>query len=79
MRAARGPVTYSKIRGSIIRETDKAIRFDICQAGHILDGEAFWFPISQLKSIIRSHNDCEDEIEIANWLIEAKANEIAGG
>lgn len=75
---SRGPTTYSVIKGSVVRETDKAIRFSVCQAGHILDGECFWFPISQIKSIHNSHNECEDEIEVADWLIEAKANEIAG-
>lgn len=78
MRKSYAPNTYQTIKGSIIRETEKAVRFDICQAGHILDGEAFWFPLSQIKSITRSHNECEDEIEIADWLVEAKANEIAG-
>lgn len=74
----RGPTTYQVIRGSVIRETDKAIRFSICHAGHILDGEQFWFPLSQIKRISNSHNDSEDEIEVADWLVEAKANEIAG-
>lgn len=74
----RGPVTYSFLDGYINRETEKAIHFYVAQAGHILDGETFWFPISQIKSIFRAEGPKPDRIEVADWLIEAKANDIAG-
>jgi hypothetical protein len=68
---------YVVLKGSIIRESEKAIRFNVCDPGSILDEETFWFPLSQIKAIHRSHNQEEDSIEVADWLIEAKANELA--
>jgi hypothetical protein len=76
----RGPVTYTRLSGIVLRETDKAIRFAIDDSEHALDGETFWFPISQMRKIVRGAPDSNslDQIECPDWLIEAKVNEIAG-
>jgi hypothetical protein len=74
----RAGTTYSFLDGYINRETEKAIHFNVAQAGHVLDGETFWFPISQIKSIYRAEGNEPDRIQVADWLIEAKANDIAG-
>lgn len=73
---SRGPTTYTILQGSIIRETEKAVRFKIEMPGHFLDDEAFWFPLSQLLKISRSHSQELDEIECPDWLIEAKVNDL---
>jgi hypothetical protein len=77
----RGPTTYTRVTGRIIRETDKAVRFSVDDPSSVLHDYAFWFPISQCKQIVRAHPESEDldMIEVADWLIEAKADEIAGG
>lgn len=77
MRLSRPPATYATLQGSIIRETEKAIRFMIETPGHCLDGETFWFPFSQLRAITRSHSQELDEIQVPDWLIEAKVNDLA--
>jgi hypothetical protein len=72
----RADTTYSVLKGDIRSETEKAIRFWIDMPGHTLDGETFWFPKSQIKRVLRSHNQNEDEIEVANWLIDSKEQEV---
>lgn len=74
----RTPDTYTILEGSIIRETDKAVRFSVEMPGHPLDDETFWFPFSQIRKLVRSHDMGLDQMEVKDWLIEAKANEIAG-
>lgn len=77
MRTAR-PTTYTTLSGTIIRETDKAMRFKVSdEMDHALAGEAFWFPLSQLRQITRSETGL-DSISVADWLIETKVNEISG-
>lgn len=76
MRAAK-PKTYSTLKGSILRETEKAIHFRIDMPGDLLHDETFWFPISQMKRVKRSHSSDLDEIEIADWLIEQKSQDVA--
>lgn len=72
----RGPTTYTTLEGSILRESAKAVRFKIETPGHCLEDETFWFPLSQLKSIKRSHDMGLDAIECPDWLIEAKLNDL---
>jgi len=70
--------SYQIIRGTILRSTDKANRFRVEHPGHVLDSETFWFPISQCRVITHLRDGGGVEMEVADWLVEAKANEITG-
>lgn len=63
---------YTPIKGNILRETDKAIQFEIEEiAGQTLeDRTTMWFPLSQMKSITRSHSTELDSIEVAEWILK---------
>lgn len=64
------------VRGTILRETDKAYRFRIEHPGHVLDGETFWFPISQVRVVTILRDGGGVELEVADWLVEKKVEEI---
>lgn len=65
------------LKGTIIRESTKAICFNIKKvkppAG---DWYPFntkankWVPLSQVTSITRSTNLCEDELNVTEWIAE---------
>jgi hypothetical protein len=72
---SRKETVYYTVRGTKLRETEKAIHFDITEVA----GEAFdcpvthWFPISQLKStFIDPKSTGNDTLEVADWILESK-------
>ncbi len=58
---------YSKIKGSLINETDKALLVNI-------DGEEFWIPRSCFKRILKIPEKTEVKIEadVSNWFLNKK-------
>jgi hypothetical protein len=71
------PVGFKNLKGSVRRETDKAILF----ISHSANGIAYtipkteWFPLSQVKSIIRSLSELEpneDVLVVSNWIFDTK-------
>lgn len=67
---------FQIVRGTILRESEKAYRFRIEHPNHVLDGETFWFPISQVRVVTHLRDGGGCELEIADWLIEKKVEEI---
>ena len=63
------------VRGTILRETDKAYRFRFEHPGHVLNGETFWLPVSQVRVVTHLRDGGGVELEVADWLIERKAEE----
>lgn len=71
------PTEYIRLEGSIRRETDKAILFDV----HVVDDREFeeheqrsiWFPVSQMNKIMRNKGMERDWIEVAKWLVQKNA------
>lgn len=66
--------TYYSLQGSIIRETEKAILFQVEEINGlpIDDSPQEWFPLSQVKSILRSTNSDLDKIEVKEWILQQK-------
>ena len=66
---------YTKIDGVITRETAAALLFTI-EDFSSNESSSHWFPLSQIKSIVRNYNSPADEdddtIEVANWLLKQK-------
>lgn len=72
------PVTHTLLSGTIIAETEKAIRFKV----DTVDGEpannpgrSFWFPLSRTKNIFRARHvdsDTPDTITVEFWLLNDK-------
>lgn len=79
---AKAANTYTKIYGSKLRETDKAIYFkvqkvafeDAPNAFDSAEQDTFWFPISQMKSMFTGSGQTlsMDMIEVADWILIAK-------
>jgi len=69
---------YYKINGTIITETEKAVRFrikgisDKMWAEHNFVTE--WFPLSQIKSLTRVNSDSSDmdSLEVKEWILRTK-------
>jgi len=74
-----GPTTYKKLYGFIVGESEKAIKFKVDMPGYFINGLISWFPISQINYTKRSHSASEglDEIDVADWLVQRKAEEYA--
>lgn len=71
--------TYYKLTGTKVRETDKAILFrpetiDTAPCEKDPDGKytSYWFPLSQIKSIVTTPHEGADTIEVAEWILSAK-------
>ena len=67
--------TWITIRGTRLRETDKAVQFSILQIGAtILDEPTIqWFPFSQTgKSFTDPKSDDNDTIMVTEWILEQK-------
>ena len=66
---------YTKIDGIITRETAAALLFTIEDAS-TGESSSHWFPLSQIKSIVRNYNcpanEDDDSIEVASWLLKHK-------
>jgi len=61
----------AKIRGSIVGESDKAIKLNVTEdSSSNLTGKMMWFPKSQIRL-----DEDEVNIVIPNWLYEEKANQ----
>jgi hypothetical protein len=64
-------MAYYPIKGTIIRETDRAILIRFMDEDTECDRDE-WFPISFIKSITRSPYANEDVLEVADWLLRKK-------
>ncbi|GAG15613.1 unnamed protein product [marine sediment metagenome] len=65
-----------KLKGTIIRETDKAIRFHVTEdlLIHLQDGK-YWFPKSKIR--LPKHKEGEITIYVQNWLYDATVTKPA--
>lgn len=69
------PLSYTKLYGDIMRESDKAILFKIDSSPSNPDelrDRSFWFPLSQISYIYRARNGDLEEIDVADWLLDTK-------
>lgn len=62
------------LKGTRLRETDKAVQFCISDiSGTILGQETTtWFPNSQIKSSTTGTNVGEDVLVVSEWIMEQK-------
>lgn len=63
------------LKGSIIRDSDKAICFTIHDiSGCPLDPpeEHEWFPLSQVEKIVRAKEPEEDILIVSEWIMKQK-------
>ena len=68
------PNTYISIKGTRLRETEKAVQFCIHDiSGDVLDKPVTtWFPFSQISKSTTSHNEGEDTMMITEWIAQQK-------
>lgn len=69
------PAGHYNIKGTILSESPKAIKFEVCSInGAPLDEPITeWFPLSQTKSIFRESEVLgEDVLTITKWIAETK-------
>lgn len=72
----RTATEYIKLTGTKLRETEKAIHFEVRKVGdadlqpHVIH----WFPLSQIKSMTTTADrlDGDDEIAVADWICRSK-------
>lgn len=64
----RAPIRYILLKGTIEGESDKAIKFRWTDADDMT--VSMWFPLSQISSIVRSPNVEEDEVNVAQWILD---------
>ena len=66
---------YTKIEGTITRETPAALLFTI-EDNYNEESSSHWFPKSQIVSITRRAENMDsidvDTISVANWLLKQK-------
>ena len=74
---ATRPTTYKTLKGSLLEEREKAIHFRVEMPGNMLNDTIFWFPLSQIAKIKRSHSSELDEIDVAQWLYDRKCEDLA--
>lgn len=71
----RTHTAVATIYGKIIRESDKAILFEIHKLGNAKLGEikSEWFPLSQVTKIYSdSNNSNESYLVVSQWIIDKK-------
>jgi hypothetical protein len=76
------------IKGTILRETDKAILFSVDldehpevsldSSGNLVASAPLWFPLSQVEKIMRKNSDSveSDELTISAWIAGVKGFEV---
>lgn len=73
--------TYTKLYGTKIRETDKAVYFrvikvafeDVPNTFESHEQDTFWFPLSQLRSLSTPADPLDMHmIEVADWILVSK-------
>ena len=70
------PTEYIKLTGIKLRETEKAVHFEVRKVGdsdlqpHVIH----WFPLSQIKSMTTAADrlDGDEEITVADWICKSK-------
>ena len=68
------PTEFIKLTGTKLRETDKAVHFQVDKVGDtaLEESVTHWFPFSQISSQTSSHTDGQDEIKVAKWICQSK-------
>lgn len=66
-------VSYTSMRGKVIRETEKAVLFNVMEiSGAPIEPPASqWFPISRMQKRITNPNaEDQDTMMVESWLID---------
>lgn len=62
------------LHGSVLAETGKAMKFEIEKINDdtLDEPQIEWFPFSQIKTIMKSHDQELDYITVTDWIMDAK-------
>jgi hypothetical protein len=69
------PTEYIKLTGTKLRETEKAVQFNVLkvQDEELEETVTHWFPFSQIKSQSTNPNvSGHDTISVADWICRSK-------
>jgi hypothetical protein len=68
------PTEYIKLTGTRLRETEKAVHFQVDQVGDAVLEESVthWFPLSKIQKSTTRPTEGEDELFVADWICRAK-------
>lgn len=66
------PISYTTVRGTVIKETEKAVYFQVCEiSGSPIEVASEWFPLSRIeKRLTDPKHEQSDTMVIESWLID---------